>query len=84
VSVHAERHEVPAAKRKAFIEGTLLRHVTEARVAAAGWIPQDGDGALGERREAQQDPQQRRLAGAVGTQHGEELAGRHLEVEVPP
>ena len=69
-----EAHEVAAAQRLVAVEGVVLRDVADGRARSAGRAAADVDRAGGGPQESQQDPHQRRLAGAVGAEHGHELA----------
>ena len=53
-----------------------------ARTASAGLRPRICDGAGGRAQEAEDGVDDRGLAGAVGPEQGDRLAGRDVEVEV--
>ena len=63
----------------------LLRDVADAPVARRpGRLADDARGARGQRLQAEQHAQQARLARPVRSEHGDELAGRDVEVEPLP
>src|SRR4051812_36407052 len=77
MAVEPEAHEVAAAEREIAVEHTLLRHVADTAALELD--------ATGARRELpEQDAQQRRLAGAVLAEDGEELAALDVERQVAP
>ncbi len=84
VSVDAETDQVASAQRQTLVEGLLLRHVSDVGVARPRRGSGDADGSARRGQLSEQDLEQRRLSGAVGTQHGDELALLHGEVQVGP
>ena len=79
MTVDAQRDEVAGAQRQVGIERELLGHVADQRVAPAARRAADQHRAADRRRRAQDDPEQRRLAGAVGADQAGELARRAIE-----
>ena len=83
--VDAQTDDVAPAQRRFARQGPLLRHVADPAVAGAA----DGrterlDRATAQPLEAEDGPEQGRLARATGTQDRNELAGLDLEVEPGP
>src|SRR5262249_56775980 len=77
VAVEPEADQVAAAQRQVAVEDPLLGHVADP-------CPVELDAALGRLELAEEDPEERRLAGAVRPEHGEELAVLDIEGEVAP
>ncbi len=82
MAVETEPHEVAAPDRQLAVEGALLGHVADAMAPPFRGAAVDLDPTRRQRREPEQDAQQRRLPGAVRSEHREELARLDLEVEV--
>ena len=82
MAVEAETHEVARAQREVAVEGALLGHIADVLSSSAGRLPVDEHAAGRRLEQAEQDPDERRLAGAVRAEHGEELA--RLQVEAEP
>ena len=76
------RHGVePGPQREVLVDGEVLVEREALRDEAERRRP-SRDGAAGRRREeARDDPEERRLAGAVGPDEGEHLAARDREVD---
>src|SRR5262249_13765628 len=64
------------------VEHPLLWHVADAVAALARRAALDHDAAGARLEQAEHDPDQRGLAGAVRAEHGEQLAGLQLEAEI--
>ena len=84
VTVHAESDQVAGAHRRAGRDELLLRDVADPAVAATHRMPVEFDRAGVESLLAEDGLQQARLAGPVGAEHRDELAGVHVEVEPAP
>ena len=81
MAVEAEPDEVAAAQDDVAVEDALLRHVADAVAALLRRASLDHDAARARLEQPEQDPDQRRLAGAVRPEHREQLALLELEVE---
>ena len=76
VGPRAERQVLPHGQ--VAVQAQTLRHVTEpAPVLAVGRAAEQLDAAGGQRDEAQEHPDQRGLAGSVGTEQADDLAVLH-------
>jgi hypothetical protein len=75
---------VAAAQREPAVDGAVLRHVADPPAARPYRPALDQRGAAAQRKLAEQNLQQRRLAGPVGTEDRDELSGRDGEIEVIP
>src|SRR5581483_9405696 len=84
VAVEAEPDEVAAAERDVAVEDPLLRDVADAAPHLCRRPARDGDGSCGGLEQPEQDPDERRLAGAVRPEDGEELAACEREVQRLP
>src|SRR5919108_2670 len=82
--LEAEPHQIRGADAKVGVEVPALRQVADGVVAAPHRAPEDRGRALAQGNHAKQRLEQRRLAGAVGAQDGDELAFRDLEVDAAP
>ena len=84
VPVDAEADKVAPANGQGAVEGLLLGHVAELVVAQPrrGAVDTHGAGRQGD--EAEQHLEERGLADAVGTEHGEELAFDDAQIELRP
>ena len=82
VCVDAETDEVAGPQRRVGVEQELLRYVADQRVAARASAPGDQHAAAAGRLEAEDDAEQRRLAGAVGADQPGELAGLDRETDL--
>ena len=81
VAVETEPHEVAAAQDDVAVEDALLRHVADAVAALLRRASLHHDAAGARLEQPEQDADQRRLAGAVRPEHGEQLAPLELEAE---
>ena len=70
-----ERQEPLEIERHIGSEGEALRHIADAQILLAF------DAARGERHEAEHGAHQRRFAGAIGADHGDDLAAAHIEID---
>ena len=84
VAVETEPHEVAAAERQVAVEDALLRDVADRARRSRGGRPAIERAARRRLEQPEQDPDQRRLAGAVRPEHGEELALAELEAQAVP
>src|SRR5437763_8890339 len=84
VAVEAEAHDVDAAHAQAGVEAASLRQVADVGVVGAGPVAQHRQRARRQRHQSEHGVDERRLAGTVGTEHGDELSGGHRQVEVLP
>ena len=85
MAVDAEGDEVAGAQGGLGRQGTLLRDVSDPAVAGpAHLLTERGHTALAQLLEAEDRPQQGGLARAARPEHGDQLAGLHLEVEPRP
>ena len=80
--VHRPGQEVLAGQPNRADRAVPLRHVADGGVAAASRLAEDADRAGARRDGAQDRPQQRRLAAAVGAQHADELRGPDRQRDV--
>ena len=81
MAVEPEPHEVAAAQDEVAVEDALLRHVADPVAALARRAAVDHDAPGARLEQPEQDADQRRLAGAVRAEDGEELAVLELEAE---
>src|SRR5439155_24716763 len=81
VAVATEPHEVASAQDDVAVEDTLLRHVADAVAALLRRASLHHDAAGGRLEQPEQDAEQRRLAGAVRPEDGQQLALLELEAE---
>src|SRR5438046_7312367 len=72
-AVEAEAHHVGAADARALVEAPPLRQVADAVVRLAGTPPQHRRAPGRERLEPEHRADERRLAGSVRAEHGDEL-----------
>ena len=82
--VDAERDQVAGAHRGACGDELLLGDVPDAAVAAAHGMAVQLDGSGVERLLTEDRLEEAGLARAVRSEHGDELAGVHVEVESAP
>ena len=82
VAVEAEPDEVAGAQRQVGVEQDLLGDVADQRVASRAGAAVDQDAPRARRLQAEDDAEQRRLAGAVGADQAGELAGRDREADL--
>ena len=61
-----------------------LREVADVAVAVPGRLAENGRRARAQREEAEQDAEERRLAGSVRAENGDELAGLDRQVDAAP
>ena len=80
VAVDAEGHQIHAPQGDLGVDGARLGHIADLRAAPLGGRPQHGErpGQRGEQPE--EEAQEGRLPGPVGSEHGHELAVGHREV----
>ena len=83
-AVEAEPDQVDGADPQVGVEPAALRQVADVGVAPPHRVAEDRDRAVAERDQAQQGFEERRLARAVGTEDGDELALLDLEVDAAP
>src|SRR5579864_4522263 len=83
-AVEAEPHEVDAADARALVEAPPLRQIADAVVRGARRSAEHGCAAGRERLEAEDRADERRLAGAVRPEHGDEPAELHGDRDVAP
>src|SRR5207249_4831588 len=74
VAVEPEPHEVAAAQHYIAVEDALLRDVADPVAALLRRVPLDHDPARTRVEPPEQDPDQRRLAGAVRPENRQQLA----------
>src|SRR5205823_3526711 len=84
MAVEPEAHEIAGAQGEVAVERALLRHVADAVTALARRAAVDEHPSRRRLEQAEEDPDQRRLAGAVRAEHGEELARLEIEAETFP
>src|SRR5439155_19148823 len=84
MAIDAETYEVAASQRQVSVEGLMLRDVADIRVAAPRRRAEDFDAAGAQRREAEHDTQQRRLARAVRSEDRDEAATLERYRQVSP
>ena len=84
MTVEAQPDEVAAPQRHVAVKRALLRHVADLRPRTGRLAAADRDGARRRREQAEQDADERRLAGAVRAEHRHELARVQVEAEVVP
>ena len=84
VPVDPEGHQVAPAQRGAGGDQPLLRDVADPAITAGDRTTEQLDPAAGQRLQPEDGLEQGGLARAVGAEHGQELAGTHVEVEVGP
>src|SRR3954447_1347878 len=84
VAVVAQPDEVLATHRQPALHRAVLRDVSDAFAACAYRLLRHRDIARGQCELAEQHLEQRGLTGPVGSEHGDELAGAHGQVEVVP
>ena len=84
MAVEPEPHEVASAQGQIAIEGALLRHVPHVLPAFARRPAVHEHASRRRLEQAEQDPDQGRLARSIRAEHCEELAGLQLEAEVLP
>src|SRR5690606_6961804 len=84
LAVDAEPHEVAAADAHRRILPALLRDVADAAIPPAHALALEADLAAREGVLAEDGPEQTRLAGTVGAEHGHELPRRDVEIEPGP
>src|SRR5690606_6121138 len=82
--VDAESYEIAATDAQRRILPALLGDVADATIAAAYRLTVEQDLAVRERMLPEDRLQEARLTGAVGAEHGHELAGSHIELEPRP
>ena len=81
VAVETEPHEVAPAQDDVAVENALLRHIADAMAALLRRASLHHDAAGCWPEQPEQDAEQRRLAGAVGPEDGQQLAPLELEAE---
>ncbi len=81
VAVKAEPHEIASPQDDVAVEDALLRDIADAVAALLRRASFDLDAAGGRLEQPEQDAEQRRLAGAVRPEHGQQLAPLELEAE---
>jgi hypothetical protein len=84
VAVDAQRDHVAPAQRQLLVQRAALWHIADGRIPAAWWPIEDGDPPGIWSQQAQEHPQQRRLAGAIGTEDGDELAAGDVKGAAAP
>jgi hypothetical protein len=84
VAVETEPHEIPSPHRQVALEHALLRDVADPRPLLGGRRALDLDPAGRRREQPEHDPDQRRLAGAVRPEYGEQLAALRARSSGPP
>src|SRR6266496_1968141 len=84
VPVEPKPDQVDAAQRQRFVDRALLRDVADLAVRTAWTSTGDLHCPGGQRLHAEQRLQEAALAGAVGPEHGQELARFHDEVQTGP
>jgi len=84
VSVDTKCDKVACPERRPMVEELLLRDIADIAIAASNRTSEDLDRARRERLLPENCLEHARLAGAVRTEDGEELAGFQLEVESAP
>src|SRR5207248_3645446 len=83
-AVEAEAHDVDAADARALVEAPPLRQIADAVVRIAGAPPEHGRAPGRQRLQPEHGAYERRLAGAVRAEHGDELARLDGERDVAP
>src|SRR5205085_6696478 len=84
VAVEAEAHHVHAPDAQPGVEAAPLGQVADLGVALARTAPEHGQRARRKRDETEHGFHERRLAGPVRAEHGDEGARMHREIEVLP
>ena len=82
VPIQPERDQVPGPHRHVRVQEDLLRDIADGRVPPGAWPSQDGHAPGGRPLQAEDHPQQRRLACPVRADQAGELAGADGEAYV--
>ena len=80
VAVDAKAHEVASANRQLGVERGPLGNVADQRIAPAGFLAQHMQLPVGRGKQAEDHPDQGRLAAAVGPEDGDPVLPADLEV----
>lgn len=84
MAIRAEPHQIDAADGDVWIEGRVLRHVSDAPIPSVRRAAEHLHRALQGSDLAQQQLEQGGLAGAVAPEYGHELTGFDDEIEPTP
>jgi len=84
VAVEAERDEVAGAHRCPPVEQLLLRHVPDPGSGLPRRRPEHVGGAGSQAERAENHAEEAALPGAVGPEHGDQLAAPDREIETRP